>query len=90
MNWIEIDRVLRNMVSIYKDRAKLYADVKRKFAWNNNQAKAALDPIVNKMDAVAAAVVEPVKPKRKRRTKAEMEASRKKVPTKAKKKKGKK
>lgn len=82
MNWIEIDRVLRNMVSIYKDRAKLYADVKKKFAWNNNQAKAALDPIVNKMDAV---VVEPVKPKRKRRTKAEMEASRKKAPVKAKK-----
>ena len=82
MNWIEIDRVLRNMVSIYKDRAKLYADVKKKFAWNNNQAKAALDPIVNKMDAV---VVEPVKPKRKRRTKAEMEASRKKAPAKAKK-----
>lgn len=82
MNWIEIDRVLRNMVSIYKDRAKLYADVKKKFAWNNNQAKAALDPIVNKMDAV---VVEPVKPKRKRRTKAEMEASRKKLPKKAKK-----
>ena len=54
MNWIEIDRVLRNMVSIYKDRAKLYADVKKKFAWNNNQAKAALDPIVNKMDAVVA------------------------------------
>ena len=63
MNWIEIDRVLRNMVSIYKDRTKLYADVKKKFAWNNSQAKAALDPIVNKMDAV----VEPVKPKRKRR-----------------------
>lgn len=74
MNWIEIDRVLRNMVSIYKDRTKLYADVKKKFAWNNNQTKAALDPIVNKMDAV----VKPVKPKRKRRTKAEMEASRKK------------
>lgn len=62
------------MVSIYKDRTKLYADVKKKFAWNNNQTKAALDPIVNKMDAV----VKPVKPKRKRRTKAEMEASRKK------------
>ena len=74
------------MVSIYKDRAKLYADVKKKFAWNNSQAKAALDPIVNKMDAVADTVVEP-KPKRKRRTKAEMEASRKakKLPKKAKK-----
>ena len=88
MNWIEIDRVLRNMVFIYKDRAKLYADVKKKFAWNNNQAKAALDPIVNKVDAVSETVVDTVvenKPKRKRRTKAEMEASRKKTPAKAKK-----
>jgi hypothetical protein len=76
------------MVSIYKDRAKLYADVKKKFAWNNNQAKAALDPIVNKVDAVSETVVDTVvenKPKRKRRTKAEMEASRKKTPAKAKK-----
>jgi|TARA_B100001093_G_C26547365_1_gene892937 hypothetical protein len=73
MNWIEIDKLLRSMVSLYNDPVKLFEDVKKKFGWNDSQTKAALSPMMPK-DSIKTTVD---KPKRKRRTKAEMEAARK-------------
>ena len=44
MNWLEIDRTIVNMMGIYTDRDKLFADVKQRFSWNDSQVIAAVEP----------------------------------------------
>ena len=50
MNWIEIDKNLNNMIKLYRDREKLYADVQLKYRWSKSQTQAALDPLIFRID----------------------------------------
>jgi hypothetical protein len=48
MNWLEIDRTIVNMMGIYTDRDKLFADVKQRFSWNDSQVIAAVEPLLKR------------------------------------------
>jgi hypothetical protein len=50
MNWLEIDRIILNYMSLHSDRDKLYTDVKKKFNWDQNQVEAAVDPMLTRYD----------------------------------------
>ena len=45
MNWIEIDRFLRSLISAAKNDEQLYSDAMKKFDWNRSQATAAIEPL---------------------------------------------
>jgi len=46
MNWMEIDKILHSMISIYSDKELLYSDVKKKFKWTDSQVEAAVGPLL--------------------------------------------
>ncbi len=69
MNWMEIDKILHSMISIYSDKELLYSDVKKKFKWTDSQVEAAVGPLLRYGDLKK---VEEIKPKtnpKKRKTK---------------------
>ena len=48
MNWIQIDKIILNLLDAHTDRKKLYADVKKQFKWNDSQTKVAVDPLIER------------------------------------------
>ena len=48
VNFIEIDATIRNVASISKTKKALYADMKKRYNWNDSQCKAAIDPILKR------------------------------------------
>jgi len=48
MNWIQIDKIILNLLDAHTDREKLYADVKKQFKWNDSQTKIAVDPLIER------------------------------------------
>lgn len=48
MNWIQIDKIILNLLGAHTDREKLYADVKKQFKWNDSQTKVAVDPLIER------------------------------------------
>ena len=48
INFIEIDNTIRSVASISKTKNALYADMKKRYNWNDSQCKAAIDPILKR------------------------------------------
>ena len=48
MNWIQIDKIILNLLDAHTDKEKLYADVKKQFKWNDSQTKVAVDPLIQR------------------------------------------
>ena len=48
INFIEIDATIRSVASISKTKKALYADIKKRYNWNDSQCKAAIDPILKR------------------------------------------
>jgi len=67
MNWMEIDKILHSMISIYSDKELLYSDVKKKFKWTDSQVEAAVGPLLRYSNLKK---VEEIKPKAKPKPKA--------------------
>lgn len=71
-NWIQIDAVIVNMMSVYTEKDKLYTDLKKKFSWSDSQVAAATDPLLKRYnwhDKVAAGQIteKPIKKSRSKR-----------------------
>ena len=48
MNWIQIDKIILNLLNAHKDKENLYADVKKQFKWNDSQTKVAVEPLITR------------------------------------------
>ena len=84
MNWMEIDRIIHNMITIYTDKESLYSDVKKKFNWSDSQCEAAVAPLLQRSSWYDKVIEEPTPNKvvkKKKPTKAKAPA---KAPAKAK------
>ena len=84
MNWMEIDRIIHNMITIYTDKEALYSDVKKKFNWSDSQCEAAVAPLLQRSSWYDKVIEEPTPKKlvkKKKPTKAKAPA---KAPAKAK------
>ena len=64
MNWMEIDKLLYSMISIYSDKDLLYSDVKKKFGWTDSQVQAAVGPLLQRVELKK--IEEPIPIKKKR------------------------
>jgi|TARA_B110000483_G_C18094281_1_gene503228 hypothetical protein len=90
MNWMEIDRIIHNMITIYTDKEALYSDVKKKFNWSDSQCEAAVAPLLQRSSWYDKVIEEPtpkkvVKKKKPTKAKAPAKAQAKaKTPAKAK------
>jgi|TARA_R110002167_G_scaffold32489_5_gene105388 hypothetical protein len=90
MNWMEIDRIIHNMITIYTDKEALYSDVKKKFNWSDSQCEAAVAPLLQRSSWYDKVIEEPTPKKvvkKKKPTKAPAKAKAKapaKAPAKAK------
>lgn len=49
MNWIEIDKMIVQLLSSGNPKDKVKADLKKMFKWNDVQADSAVDPIAKRM-----------------------------------------
>ena len=86
MNWMEIDRIIHNMITIYTDKEALYSDVKKKFNWSDSQCEAAVAPLLQRSSWYDKVIEEPTPKKvvkKKKPTKAPAKAKAK-APAKAK------
>ena len=50
MNWIEIDKILYNIIERHNNTADIYTEAEKHFNWSRSQSKAAIDPILNRME----------------------------------------
>lgn len=66
MNWLEIDRIILNYMSLHNDKDKLYADIKKKFSWTQRQAEVAVDPLLVRYDWFSKKVDKKEAPKKSR------------------------
>tara|TARA_R110001606_G_scaffold92837_2_gene206183 strand:- start:41 stop:283 length:243 start_codon:yes stop_codon:yes gene_type:complete len=64
MNWMEIDKLLYSMISIYSDKDLLYSDVKKKFGWTDSQVQAAVGPLLQRVELNKIEEPTPIKKKR--------------------------
>tara|TARA_R110000737_G_scaffold18953_1_gene37045 strand:+ start:1336 stop:1647 length:312 start_codon:yes stop_codon:yes gene_type:complete len=77
MNWMEIDRIIHNMITIYTDKEALYSDVKKKFNWSDSQCEAAVAPLLQRSSWYDKVIEEPTPKKvvkKKKPTKAPAKA----------------
>tara|TARA_B110000503_G_C7123332_1_gene403485 strand:+ start:200 stop:469 length:270 start_codon:yes stop_codon:yes gene_type:complete len=80
MNWMEIDRIIHNMITIYTDKEALYSDVKKKFNWSDSQCEAAVAPLLQRSSWYDKVIDEPTPKKvvkKKKPTKAKAKAPKK-------------
>lgn len=49
MNWIQIDRLIIQLLSSGNSKDKVKTDLKKMFKWNDVQADCAVDPIAKRM-----------------------------------------
>jgi hypothetical protein len=68
MNWIEIDRILYNIIARHDRVEDMLSEAKKQFKWNDSQAEAALLPLL-KRNTFNKIVAEIPKSKSKRLTK---------------------
>ena len=69
MNWIEIDKILYNIIERNDTVEEMYLEAEKQFKWNRSQAKAAIDPLL-KRHTLHKVVEEPVVKRSKRSTKS--------------------
>ena len=65
MNWMEIDKLLYSMISIYSDKDLLYSDVKKKFGWTDSQVQAAVGPLLQRVELNKIEEPTPIKKKKR-------------------------
>lgn len=50
MNWIEIDKILYNIIRRHDDYNDMISEAKKQFKWNTAQAESAIRPLINRLD----------------------------------------
>lgn len=65
MNWLEIDRIILNYMSLHSDKDKLYTDIKKKFSWTQRQAEVAVEPLLVRHDWFSKKVEKKEAPKKR-------------------------
>jgi hypothetical protein len=68
MNWIEIDKVLYNIIAQHDAVEDMLKEAKTQFKWTDSQAEAALKPLL-KRNTFLEVSAKPVKKQSKRSTK---------------------
>lgn len=48
MNWIEIDKILHNIINRHDSIEDVYVEAEKQFRWNRSQSKAAIDPLLKR------------------------------------------
>jgi hypothetical protein len=48
MNWIEIDKILHNIINRHDNLEDAYQEAEKQFKWNRSQSKAAIDPLLKR------------------------------------------
>jgi len=68
LNWIEIDKILRGIISRHDAVEDMLKEAKTQFKWNDRQAETALLPLL-KRNTNKTIITEPPKKRPKRSTK---------------------
>lgn len=50
MNWIEIDKILYNIIRRHDDYDSMIKEARTQFKWSQGQAESALRPLINRVD----------------------------------------
>lgn len=61
MNWIEIDQLLYRMIARHDSVEAVYTEAQKHFKWDISQARAAIDPLLNRHSTLKPAAEQPVK-----------------------------
>jgi len=48
MNWIEIDKILLNIINRHDTVEAVYEEAEKQFKWNRVQSKSAIDPLLKR------------------------------------------
>lgn len=48
MNWIEIDKILYNIINRHDSIEDAYKEAEKQFKWNRVQSKSAIDPLLKR------------------------------------------
>jgi len=48
MNWIEIDKILLNIINRHEAVEAVYEEAEKQFKWNRVQSKSAIDPLLKR------------------------------------------
>jgi hypothetical protein len=68
LNWIEIDKILCNILERHDSVEDAYAEAEKQFKWNRTQSKSAIDPLL-KRHSFTKVVAQKPKTRSKRSTK---------------------
>lgn len=69
MNWIEIDKILYNIIARHDNTADMFKEAKAQFKWTQSQAEAAVKPLLKRHTDLKP-VAEKLKTRSKRVTKS--------------------
>ena len=48
MNWIEIDKILYNIIARHDNTADMFKEAQAQFKWSKSQAEAAIQPLLKR------------------------------------------
>lgn len=48
MNWIEIDKILYNIIARHDDTEDMLKEAEKQFKWNRSQSEAAIKPLLKR------------------------------------------
>lgn len=48
MNWIEIDKILYNIIARHDNTEDMLREAEKQFKWNRSQSEAAIKPLLNR------------------------------------------
>ena len=48
MNWIEIDKILYNIIARHDNTEDMFKEAEKQFKWNRSQSEAAIKPLLNR------------------------------------------
>lgn len=65
MNWIEIDKILYNIISRHDTVEGMLAEAKKQFKWTDSQAEAAVKPLLNRNTFKNIVAEKPKKPSKR-------------------------
>jgi len=69
MNWIEIDKILCEMIQQHSSAEEIYQEACDKFKWDNKQARDAVDPLLKRHSDIKSVAKTSKKPSKRLRKK---------------------